>query len=108
MLFLFCTLLNLHFLVASPVYLTDLRCENLVNPNGIDTVTPHFSWKIKGDSILTQQYCEMQVATDTLLLKSGKADLWDAKIQSAASVMVPYEGAPLQSRMLCYWSTCVE
>lgn len=103
MLFLFCTLLNLHSLVATPVYLTDLRCENLVNPNGIDTVTPHFSWKIKGDSILTQQYCEMQVATDTLLLKSGKADLWDAKIQSAASVMVPYEGAPLQSRMLCYW-----
>lgn len=103
MLFLFCTLLNFHFLIASPFYLTDLRCENLVNPNGIDNGTPHFSWRIKGDSISNQYAFEIQVATDTLLLKSGKADLWDAKIQSAASVMVLYEGAPLQSRMLCYW-----
>lgn len=103
MLFLFCALLNIHFLIAVPIYLTDLRCENLVNPNGIDNVTPHFSWKIKGDAITDQHCYEIQVAADTLLLKSGKADLWNSKIQSAASVMVPYEGAPLHSRMLCYW-----
>ena len=27
----------------------DLKCENLINPLGIDNTSPHFSWKLKGD-----------------------------------------------------------
>lgn len=102
-LFLFSVLLNFNLLAASPIYLTDLRCENLINPHAIDNVSPHFSWKIKGDSLVGQSSFEIQVATNKQLLENGQADLWNSRIASSASVMVPYKGAPLQSRMLCYW-----
>lgn len=102
-LFLFCIFCNFHLLTASPINLVDLRCENLINPNGIDNVSPHFSWKIQSNTPMEQQSFEIQVATDTLLLKKGKADLWNNHIHSSASVMVPYQGASLRSRMLCYW-----
>lgn len=90
--------------MAAPIVLSDLRCENLKNPNAIDNLTPHFSWKIQSDAPMRQQGYEIQVATDSLQLTNSKADLWNsAKIQTPASVMVPYKGKTLKSRMLCYW-----
>jgi Alpha-L-rhamnosidase N-terminal domain./Bacterial alpha-L-rhamnosidase. len=106
-LFLSILFIHLHALIASvdlrPVQLADLRCENLTNPDAIDNLSPHFSWKIEGDPIFKQKSYEIQVATDTLLLIKGEADLWNTLIQSSASVMIPYKGTPLQSRTLCYW-----
>ena len=85
--------------------LTELKCENLVNPLGIDNTTPHFSWKLKGDGLKSgQAYYEIQVASDSISLLRGEADLWKTgKLKSDASVMVPYQGAALGSRSLCYW-----
>lgn len=86
-------------------YLAELKCENLIDPLGIDNVTPHFSWKLKGDGWKGgQTYYEIQVASDSALLAQGKADLWNTgKLKSDASVMVPYQGKTLTSRSLCYW-----
>ena len=89
----------------APFMLTEMKCENLVNPLGIDNTTPHFSWKLKGDGLKGRQaYYEIQVASDSILLIQDKADLWNTgKLKSDASVMVPYQGASLSSRSLCYW-----
>lgn len=86
-------------------YLAELKCENLVDPLGIDNVAPHFSWKLKGDGWKGRQiYYEIQVASDSILLVQDKADLWNTgKLKSDASVMVPYQGKTLTSRSLCYW-----
>mgnify|MGYP001386567175 FL=1 len=86
-------------------YLAELKCENLIDPLGIDNVTPHFSWKLKGDGWKGgQTYYEIQVASDSVLLAQDKADLWNTgKLKSDASVMVPYQGKTLTSRSLCYW-----
>ena len=90
---------------TTPFHLVELKCENLTNPLGIDNVTPHFSWKLKGEELKGgQAYYEIQVASDSLLLVQDKADLWNTgKIKSGASVMVSYKGKPLTSRSLCYW-----
>ena len=90
---------------TSPFYLAELKCENLIDPLGIDNVTPHFSWKLKGDGWKGgQTYYEIQVASDSILLVQDKADLWNTgKLKSNASVMVPYRGKTLTSRSLCYW-----
>ena len=90
---------------TSPFYLAELKCENLIDPLGIDNVTPHFSWKLKGDGWKGgQTYYEIQVASDSILLVQDKADLWNTgKLKSNASVMVPYQGKALTSRSLCYW-----
>ncbi|WP_298647021.1 alpha-L-rhamnosidase [uncultured Proteiniphilum sp.] len=93
-----------NLLSISSIDLVDLRCENLVNPNGIDNISPHFSWKIQSNTPMEQQYYEIQVASDSLPLINDRADLWSsARIKSSASVMVPYKGRDLESRMLCYW-----
>ena len=42
----------------------DLKCENLINPLGIDNTSPHFSWKLKGDGWKQgQTYYEIQVSS---------------------------------------------
>ena len=83
----------------------DLYCENLKAPLSIDTTDPHFSWKLSSDRNGTKQTAyRILVATDSLLLEEGKADLWNSgKIKSSASVMVPYKGKKLQSRSVAYW-----
>jgi alpha-L-rhamnosidase len=84
---------------------SDLKCEELVNPLGLDNVKPHFSWKLhSGELGCRQVYYEIQVASDSLLLIRNEANLWrSGKVRSDASVMVSYQGETLQSRSLCYW-----
>ncbi|MDR2815046.1 MAG: family 78 glycoside hydrolase catalytic domain, partial [Prevotellaceae bacterium] len=89
---------------AAKMLVSELKCENLVNPNAIDNTKPHFSWKVKSESAMRQQAYEIQVASDSALLQSGRADLWNpGKVNSPASVMVPYKGDKLSARSLCYW-----
>ncbi|MBQ8046545.1 MAG: family 78 glycoside hydrolase catalytic domain [Prevotella sp.] len=96
-------------LLLSPSLLTahviDLRCEDRVSPLGIDTTEPHFSWKntLDHNGQLQKSY-EIQVASDSILLATGKADLWKSgKVKSQDQVMVPYQGLPLKEKQLCYW-----
>ncbi len=83
----------------------DLLCENLKRPLGIDSTTPHFSWKNESTKTGTSQSAyEIQVASDSLELTKGHADLWaTGKTLSANQVMIAYKGKPLQERQLCYW-----
>lgn len=90
---------------AASIWLADLRCENLTNPLGIDNTAPRFSWKVlASDGSMSQHAYQIQVGTDSVRLSQGRADLWDTgRVESDASVMVPYGGRDLKSRMLCYW-----
>ena len=72
----------------------DLRCEGLVEPLGIDSANPHFSWKIRSDQPMEQAAYEIEVGPD--LWQSGK-------VESPDQVMVPYEGLPLYSRQQAWW-----
>ncbi|GHT72754.1 alpha-rhamnosidase [Bacteroidia bacterium] len=91
--------------MASTLSVTGLKCENLINPNAVDNTTPHFSWKVLYDGgKMQQRFYEIQVATDSTILKEGNADLWNTgKLESSSSVMVSYAGNALSSRSLCYW-----
>lgn len=90
--------------LEASVKITDLRCENLTNPNAIDNTRPHFSWKLKSEQKMQQKSYEIQVASDTTLMINGPANLWNSgKIDSPSSVMVPYNGTALAARSLCYW-----
>ena len=89
-------------LACSQESVRDLRCEGLDEPLGIATATPRFSWK--NDIREAQGAWCIEVASSPKLLKSGRADLWSSgRVESSAQVMVPYEGAALASRQLCWW-----
>lgn len=88
---------------------TDLRCEWLNNPLGIDVTQPRLGWALKADARAQTQYAyQILVATTEAKLKVGKADLWDSgKVVSSQSVLVPYAGKALKSHTACFWKVRV-
>ncbi len=102
----YCVLISLQACnIKEDFYVTDLRCENLVNPLGIGTVVPRFSWKILSYKNGTEQKAwQLLVASEPSLLAEGKADLWNSgKINSASQVLVPYGGKTLPAGSAAYW-----
>jgi alpha-L-rhamnosidase len=87
---------------------TDLRCEGLVSPLGIDAVEPRLSWRlesIRPDGRGQRQTAyQIRVASRRRLLDEDQADRWDSgRIESDRSLYVPYGGRPLASRNACWW-----
>lgn len=87
----------------------DLRCENLNNPLGINTVTPHFSWKIKSDKNGTRQKAyQLMIASDISKLEKDNPDYWNSgKMNSSSSLLVPYQGEKLKPGSVGYWKVRV-
>ena len=86
-----------------------LRCEQLVNPQGIDVAQPRLSWTLQSRQRGVKQTAyQILVATSEAGLKSGRPDLWDSgKVSSDESVLVPYGGQPLKARTPCFWKVRV-
>jgi alpha-L-rhamnosidase len=110
------TLLMLAVLLLSPLAgmlhaagLTNLRCEHLANPLGIDVTQPRLSWVIESTHRGERQTAyQILVASSEVLLKQNKGDCWDSgKVASDQSIQVEYQGKPLASRMRCYWKVRV-
>lgn len=84
---------------------SELRCEYLTDPLGIDVLQPRFSWVLqhsrRGES---QKAFQILVATSRDLLQQDKGDQWDSgKSISDEQTHVVYQGKPLESRRTYYW-----
>jgi len=91
-----------------------LRCEDRVNPLGIDAAKPGLSWNIKVLDPMSdirgvkQTAYQILVASSEELLKKNEGDLWDSgKVSCDQSLYVDYAGKPLASRMRCWWKVRV-
>jgi len=83
---------------------TRLRCENNVDPLGIDALQPRLSWQLSdGRRGVRQTAYELQVASSGDGLARGEADRWSTGRVEAADSLVVYDGAPLGSRDGCWW-----
>ncbi len=85
--------------------LTNLRCEFLFDPLGIDVREPRLSWELhdmrRG---VTQVAYRVLVASSPELLAADRGDLWaSGRVPSDETLGIAYAGQPLASRMLCYW-----
>jgi alpha-L-rhamnosidase len=88
---------------------TNLRCEYMQAPLGLDMIKPHLSWELQSDqrNVLQTAY-RVLVADDSLLLNREIGNIWDSKkISSAASIQVRYSGKPLQSTIKYFWKLMV-
>jgi alpha-L-rhamnosidase len=86
----------------------DLRCENLNEPLAIAHLAPHFSWKLKTSGKRAQQGYRILVSSDEKMLRRDVGDLWDSGfIEDASSVLMPYQGKPLNVPSLVYWKVKV-
>ncbi len=90
--------------------LTNLRCEYLDNPLGIDAVHPRLSWVIEERGQRSEVRGQRQTAYQVLvastpeLLAEDRGDLWDSgKVSSDQSIQVEYAGTSLDSERQCHW-----
>ncbi|MDD8026950.1 MAG: glycoside hydrolase family 78 protein [Acidobacteriota bacterium] len=85
-----------------------LRCENLVDPEGIDATVPRLSWSFAPESnpVRGQKQTAYQilVAGDPATLAAGRGDLWDSgRVESDTPFGIAYAGRPLASHRPCFW-----
>ncbi len=110
----FCGLVSLSLLLCwftstAQVSVQNPRLENLVNPMGLDVLQPRFGWQLVAErrNVLQTDY-EIRVAANSTELSAGKKLLWNSgKIQSDASVWVPYNGPTLVSGKKYWWQVRV-
>ncbi|WP_430974559.1 family 78 glycoside hydrolase catalytic domain [Sunxiuqinia rutila] len=95
---------------SDEVQLTDLRCEYLKNPVGIDKQHPRFSWKILSEERgVYQQSYSIFVDESLEELEQGKGKQWQSgQVESGQTVNVAYQGAPLKSNQTYYWRVRVQ
>ena len=79
-----------------------LRCEGRINPLGIDTFVPKFSYQLFSSRVgLTQSARCIQVSTDESF---AVGTCWDTgRVDSTETIHIPYEGTPLCSKTRYFW-----
>lgn len=107
--FIIITLISLSAEAQTKISVTNLQCEMLNNPEGIDVVQPRLSWQIKSDvNDVKQTAYQIMVASTLENLNANKADLWDSeKVESNESVNVIYNGKKLGDRQNAFWKVTV-
>jgi len=85
--------------------ITNLTCEYLTDPLGIDQKKPRLSWQLESRERGQKQTAyHLLVASSRARLDENIGDLWDTdKVTSGQSIHVAYKGKQLESRMPCYW-----
>lgn len=89
----------------STISVSNLRCEYLVAPLGIDERSPRLSWQIESTRRGARQtHYRVLVASSLWKIMHGETDRWDSgRIAGDQTTHVVYAGAPLKSRDACYW-----
>ena len=89
-----------------------LRVEYRVNPEGIDTPAPRFSWVCKStdDKARNERQTAYQilVAEKVRQVDHAEGTLWDSgKVMSSDENQIVYHGTPLPSFEKCFWTVRV-
>ena len=91
------------------IRVTNLRCEYLSNPLGIDNGQPRLSWQFESDKPADKQCAyQIMVASNAENLAKGLGDCWNTgKIKTDQSIQIQYSGKPLASMQKYYWKVRV-
>lgn len=83
-----------------------LRCEYNLNPVGVQTSSPRFSWELGGAGQNRRQVAyRIVVSENESDVLSGLGFLWDSgRVDSAETFHVAYAGKPLLSGHRYYWA----
>ncbi|MGI4787323.1 MAG: family 78 glycoside hydrolase catalytic domain [Janthinobacterium lividum] len=87
----------------------DLRCEDLVDPLGLDELSPRLSWIIQSDRRGWRQSAyQIHAASSAARLAAGTADVWDSgRVTSVKASQIVYHGKPLGARQEVFWQVRV-
>ncbi len=95
----------------APLRVTDLRCEYVVRPAGLDVAVrhPRLSWRLPLlENDQRQTAWQVVVATSPALLNPKDADLWNSgKVVSGQSTQISYGGKPVPPCTEVWWQVRV-
>ena len=96
--------LSAHSLIAQ-ISVTNLRCEMLTNPLGIDIKEPRLSWVLNSSQRNVQQTSYMIIVSSSKeKLSKDDGDVWNSgKINSSQSIHIKYSGKELQTGKEYFW-----
>ncbi len=91
--------------MPSEYRVSNLRCEYLVDPQGLDEREPRLYWQIESDRRGARQLSwRVRVASSAEALER-EGNRWDSGKQAGGdSTHIIYRGEPLRSRERCYWN----
>jgi alpha-L-rhamnosidase len=107
------TIISLFFILGctknSHLTVTDLKCNHLINPLGINSLQPHFSWiNIAEQQGASQSAYQILVASSSDKLSEQKTDYWDSgKTGSSESNLIQYTGDEPNPGQTLYWKVRV-
>jgi len=82
-----------------------LKCEHLVNPLGIDTPKPRFTWQMKSSNIGAEQTAfEIIVGTDSLEVADGSGNYWISGKTKGEKSFETYSGNDLVPFTKYFWT----
>lgn len=88
---------------------TNLRCEMMVNPLGIEAKQPRLSWQLNSDlrNVVQTSY-QVIVSSSPANLLLNKGDVWNSGVvNSPQSIHVLYNGPALKPATHFYWKVLV-
>lgn len=92
---------------------TNLRCEYLTNPKGVDTQAPRLSWILttKDASAIgqTQKSYRIRVDSTEADAKASAGKIWDTGwVESNETAHIAYSGKKLESDSSYYWTVQIK
>lgn len=100
---------SITYIVLSQIVIRQQLCENKVNPIGIDSKEPKFTWIMNSsERNVMQTAYEIRVSTDSTGITQGRALSWNSgRVISDQSVFVPYSGRELHPDQKYFWQVRV-
>ncbi len=103
--FLFSPVLSFWTYAQTPCIPVTLKCENLVNPLGIDAAEPKLSWRLDDKrNGATQTAYQLFIGTDSLAVSKSKGDMWQTVKRNSSEQTVNYGGKPLSPFAKYFWT----
>jgi alpha-L-rhamnosidase len=102
-------LVTIPYYTFAQVEVENLKTNFAINPIGIGTEQPQFSWQLSsGQGNVMQEAFQIMVSDSPWQSQSDSANVWNSgKVKSPASSGIKYEGINLQSRKQYYWKVIV-
>ncbi|MEE4285529.1 MAG: alpha-L-rhamnosidase N-terminal domain-containing protein, partial [Mariniphaga sp.] len=93
----------------SQTQITNLKCEHVQNPIGLDETHPRFTWQIQSEKPgYLQDAFQLVVGTDEQEVASGTGNTWESGTANSSTIPAVYNGPDLQSFTRYFWSVRVK
>jgi len=99
----------LNFQSSAQTKVTNLKCEYLQNPIGIDETHPRFTWQLESEKPGSfQKAFQLAVGTEKAEVASGDGNVWESGTVHSSVIPVVYNGPELQPFTRYFWSVRVQ